>query len=408
VVIGEWTSSTSVKPYLGKSYIHDLAAGKGEKSVKFTFRVPISGEYHLLIAYTHAGNRARQVPVKVEAVDGELTVLLDQTKAPLLGTGFQPVGQFTFSDVADATVLIETTGTTQHVIVDGIRLLTAAEFKIAVKDEKQARPAKVVVKKPAKKNPPKPKQKPKPPEFVRRAAKGAFKQITPEQFDALLARSNGAKPKPKPVSDVKFLRRVSLDLVGRQPTLDEYRAFLADKSSARRDKAIERLLAAESFGRNWGNYWSDVIAARQEEPQLTYLNYEPFRAWLADEMNTGIGWDRVVFRMLTAIGTVGDGPEGTFIGFHQGERNKLAGESARVFLGLKIGCAQCHDHPFVDMPQETFHGMAAFFARTKVKLPWNDSNSIEISSSDKGEHKMPDAKRQMAPTVYRGEKLDLG
>ena len=95
-------------------------------------------------------------------------------------------------------------------------------------------------------------------------------------------------------------------------------------------------------------------------------------------------------------------------GFHQGERNKLAGESARVFLGLKIGCAQCHDHPFVDMPQETFHGMAAFFARTKVKLPWNDSNGIEISSTDKGEHKMPGAKSEMAPTIFRGEVLDLG
>ena len=125
-------------------------------------------------------------------------------------------------------------------------------------------------------------------------------------------------------------------------------------------------------------------------------------------MNDGTGWDELVFRMITAIGSVGDGQEGSFIGFHQGERNNLAGESARVFLGLKISCAQCHDHPFVDMPQETFHGMAAFFARTKVKLPWNDSNGIEITSADKGEHKIPGTKTEMIPTVYLGEPLALG
>ena len=117
---GEWQSSTSTRGYLGESYFHDGATGKGEKSAKFTFRVPVAGDYHLLVAYTPGGNRARKVPVTVESVDGKATVFLDQTQAPQLGTGFQSVGQFNFSDTADATVLIETTGTTQHVILDGI------------------------------------------------------------------------------------------------------------------------------------------------------------------------------------------------------------------------------------------------------------------------------------------------
>ncbi len=398
-LIGEWKSSTSTRGYLGESYFHDMATGKGEKSAKYTFRVPVAGDYYLMVAYTPGGNRAPKVPVTVESVDGKSTVFVNQSQAPQLGTGFQSVGQFSFSDTADSTVLIQTTGTTQHVIVDGIRLLSTAEFKTAEKDEKQAR---VVVGNPAKKQPP----KPKPPEFTRRPAKTSSKRITSEQFDALLASSK--TPKLKMVSDVTFLRRASLDLIGRQPSLEEYQSFMASQSPDRRDQAIERLLASESFGQNWGNYWSDVIGARQAEPQLTYLNYTSFRSWLADGFNVGTGWDEMAFRMITAIGLVGDGPQGAFIGFHQGERNKLAGESARVFLGLKIGCAQCHDHPFVDMPQETFHGMAAFFARTKVKLPWNDSDSIEISSSDKGEHKMPGGKSEMLPTVYRGKELDLG
>ena len=404
VLTGEWTSSTSVKPYLGKSYIHDGAKGKGEKSARFTFRVPVEGDYQLLIAYTAGGNRAVKVPVVVHSADGKARVELNQSQKPLLATGFQPIGKFTFSDTADGIVVIETAGTRQHVIVDGIRLLTAAEFKAVEKEEKNATRPKVVAKNTAKKKPPKPK--PVPPKFVRRAAKADFREMSPEQLGKLLSGSDS--PALKPIGDIAFLRRASLDLVGRQPTLDEYRAFVTDKSPDRRQKSVERLLASDAFGQNWGNYWNDVIAARQPEPQLTYLNYKPFRAWLAAELNAGTGWDEIVFRTLSAIGTVGDRPEGTFIGFHQGERNRLAGESARVFLGLKIGCAQCHDHPFVDMPQETFHGMAAFFARTKVKLPWNDSNGIEISSTDKGEHKMPGGKTEMIPTVYRGEKFDLG
>jgi len=399
---GDWTSSTTVKPYLGKSYLHDAASGKGQKWAKFTFRVPVAGDYHLLIAYTHGGNRAKKVPLRVTTVEGARTVFLDQTQRPALGTGFQPVGQFAFSDTSDTTVTIETAGTDQHVIVDGIRLLTADELAVATAEEQQ--PKVKVVKKDSSKKTAKPK--PQPPEFVRRPAQGDFQKITAEKFNALLAKTGDGEPPL--VEDVKFLRRVTLDLVGRRPTLEEYRAFLADDSSGRCEAAVERLLGSAEFGSNWANYWSDLIAARQAEPQLTYLNYKPFKAWLAEQFNAGTGWDEIVFRMLTAIGKVGDVPEGTFIGFHQGERNKLAGETTRAFLGLQIACAQCHDHPFVDMPQETFHGMAAFFARTRVKLPWNDSNGIQISSDEKGKHRMPGSKSEMAPSVYRGEKLDLG
>lgn len=401
--VGSWTSSTSVRPYLGESYMHDAAGGKGEKSAKFTFRVPIAGEYHLLIANTPGGNRSPKVPITVQSVDGMETAFMDQRPKPQLGTGFQPVGKFKFSDVEDNIVLIETGGTAAHVIVDGIRLLLDDEFKKAEKEEAQAKTPKP----PAKKTEKKPeKPKPKPPAFARKPATAEFTTLTADQFDSLL--SGPDVEKLKQIDDETFLRRVSLDLIGRQPTLDEINEFLAASEGDRRAQAVERLLASDEFGENWGNYWNDMIAARQAQPQLTYLNYKPFRAWLASQFNSGAGWDETVFRMLTSIGKIGDGPEGTFVGFHQGERVKLAGESARVFLGVKIECAQCHDHPFVDMPQETFHGMAAFFARTKVNLPHNNSNNIDISSADKGEHKMPGGKSEMVPTVYQGDGIEKG
>jgi hypothetical protein len=168
------------------------------------------------------------------------------------------------------------------------------------------------------------------------------------------------------------------------------------------------MLASPDYGRNWANYWSDVMAYRQQEPELTFHNYEPLKGWLAEQLNAGKTWDEIVFTMLTARGKVGEHPEGTFIAFHQADKLKLAGETSRVFLGVQIACAECHDHPFVDMPQETFHGMAAFFVRTEAKIPWNDSSQIELVSKDKGEHKMPGGKDEMRPTALAGDSLELG
>jgi hypothetical protein len=399
---GDWTSSTSTKPYLGESYIHDGAAGKGEKSALFTFTVPESGKRHVLIAYSQGSNRAKKVPITIEHAEGETLVHLDEMKRTELGTGFTNVGEFPFKEGETATISIGTAGTTQHVIVDGIRLLTADEFETAKKKEKAPPKPKPVSKKPT---PP----RPKPPVFARPNSKEpstTLIALTSEQLQKLLTEAG--VPEGELVDDVKFLRRVSLDLVGRQPTLEEYRAYLADKPPGRRQATIDRLLASPDFGRNQANYWSDVIGSRQQEPQLTFHDYTPFRAWLTEEFNSGKGWDEIVFQMVTSVGTVGERPQSTFIGFHQGDRNRLAGETTRVFLSLKIACAQCHDHPFVDMPQEQFHGMAAFFARTTVKIAQNNSNGIDVQPTDKGEHKMPGGKEPLHPTFFQGDSIKTG
>src|SRR5690606_2115047 len=141
--------------------------------------------------------------------------------------------------------------------------------------------------------------------------------ITPQKLDALLEEATGHVMDSPLVDDQWFLRRAALDLVGRQPTLEELREFAADRSPEKRARAVDRLLAHPEYGRNWANYWSDSIAARTPEPQLTFLNYDPFEEWLASQLNEGRTWDEIVFKMLTPIGRVGDNPAGTFIGFHQ-------------------------------------------------------------------------------------------
>ncbi len=401
-LVGEWKSSTHVAGFTGNGYRHDDMAGKGEKSAKYRLDVEKGGPYQLLVSYTPGGSREKQVPVTIQAAGGPVTVKLDQSPKPKLGTGYQPLGEFSL-EAGVVEVLIETKGTKGHVIVDAVRLLSPAEFKVALEKEKAAKPA-PVAQKDKKPTPPPPKR----PDFTRPSVERNVASLTAERIDEILVAAGSSEKEAPVVDDAWFLRRVTLDLVGRQPTVDELRSFLDDESVDKREKAVDRLLASPEYGANWANYWSDTIAMRTPEPQLTYLNYTAFKEWMAERLNEDTGWDEIAFRMMTPVGKVQDDPAGTFIGFHQGEPNRIAGETTRVFLSVKIACAQCHDHPFVDMPQEVFHGMAAFFVRAKVSVPQNDSLQISIGSDPKKEHRMPGSKEMMKPTVLGGDSQDLG
>lgn len=402
---GSWKKSTSVRPFVGAGYIHDENAEKGAKSVRFTLRVPADGKYEVLLAYTHGVNRDRKVPVEVYAADGVKTVHVDQSVPAALGRGFHPLGQFQFAKDREVAIVVSNRETKQHVIVDAVQVVTPDEFKLVQADAKK----KPVVKKPPGKaesvanSPP-----PEPPKFKPVAASRDLAKLTPPQLDEMLAAKGAGMAGMPQTSDEEFLRRASLDLIGRQPTRDELIAFVAEASKQKRSAAIDRLLASDGYGNNWANYWSDAIGYRQQEPELTFHDYGPFKRWLVERFNSGTPWNEVTFQILTARGKVGQNPETTFIAFHQGDAHRLAGETTRIFLSIKIACAECHDHPFVDMPQETFHGIAAFFARTEAKVSKLNSNGIEIKSKGKGEQKIPGKKIEMPPTPLDGDPLELG
>ncbi len=216
------------------------------------------------------------------------------------------------------------------------------------------------------------------------------------------------------VTDEQFLRRISLDLIGRQPTPDELAAYILDSSAAKREAAVERLLSSPEFGANWAAYWSDVIGYRVPPPELTFLDYTIFEQWLATRINQNAPWDETIRMVLVASGKVKDHPEATFVGFHGADTTRLAAETARVFLSLQIGCAQCHDHPFDEWRREQFHELAAYFVRASAKMPWNDSGEIEVKDKGKGEYEMPNVAdpskkgTTMIPAFLTGAKLDKG
>lgn len=421
VATGTWTVGTTVRPFLGVGYRHDDKAPKGSCTLKFEVAVPADGMYRVLLAYTPSSNRTRKLPVQVVTADGPVTVALDQTRTPELPPIFAPLGEFRFAKDQKAIVVIDTTDTQGVVVVDGLLIQTEEQYATLEKGLRDkafgilaaaaTKPAKTPA--PPKPVAPKPAAEPAPPppavvNFVPQAPAKPLARLTTQKLDELLEQQVGGVAQAPLVYDEQFLRRVTLDLCGRQPTLEEIEAFAADAAEDKRPKAVERLLASPDYGRNWSEYWSDVVGYRQQEPELTFHDYRPFKQWLAGRLNEGTRWDEIVFRMLTAQGKVGDRPEATFIGFHQGNPGRLAGESSRVFLGVQIQCAECHDHPFVELPQKTFHGMAAFFARTNAKIAQLDSALIEVSSKPTGEHRMPGGKDDMRPTVLGGDALDPG
>ena len=175
-------------------------------------------------------------------------------------------------------------------------------------------------------------------------------------------------PASPPADDAEFLRRVSLDLIGRIPTLERTTAFLADADPDKRAKLIDELLASPEYGRNLAILWQRRIGVRSD-----FVNSAPIELnlypWLAEQFNRNRPWGEIVSDLLSAEGDVYTQPATNFYlssantidGVVQAER--VTGMTAQLFLGVNLRCAQCHDHPFAKWKQSDFWGMTAFFGR---------------------------------------------
>jgi len=204
-----------------------------------------------------------------------------------------------------------------------------------------------------------------------------------------------------------FLRRVTLDLVGRLPSPAEITAFVLDRSAGKRTAAVERLLALPSFGRNWARYWRDVIFYRRSDDRAL-LAAGAAEAYLARQFNAGEPWDKLAQSFVSATGDVREEGATALIAAQMGEVNDVTSEASRIFLGVQIQCAQCHDHPTDRWKRQQFHELAAFFPRIGLRPVRNGMRpSFEVVSHDQDrprrrpmgmlplgelEHYMPDLK----------------
>jgi hypothetical protein len=176
--------------------------------------------------------------------------------------------------------------------------------------------------------------------------------------------AEGFKPSPR-ADDAEFLRRVYLDLVGVVPSADKVEAFLADTNPKKREKVIDELLADPRFGTALAEAWSYLMLPRDSNNRL--LDPGPLRQWLAKEFNGGVPLNKLVFDLVTASGSTEENGATTYFLANAGV-DKITDNVTRMFLGVQLQCAQCHNHPFTDWKQNEYWGMAAFFMKTKPSM----------------------------------------
>ncbi|MCE9532799.1 MAG: DUF1549 and DUF1553 domain-containing protein, partial [Planctomycetes bacterium] len=171
--------------------------------------------------------------------------------------------------------------------------------------------------------------------------------------------------------DAEFLRRAYLDLNGRIPKIEETNAFLASTETDKRAKLIDQLLEQPEYGRHFATIWRDLMVDRTNEMGQVRQGFSwEFIDWAAGSFNKGRGWNEIVTDMLTAAGEAKTNPASTFVLANRMNEfprpENLVGSASKLFMGVALRCAQCHDHPYVkEWKQDDFWGVAAFFGQLR-------------------------------------------
>lgn len=186
-------------------------------------------------------------------------------------------------------------------------------------------------------------------------------------------------------TDEEFLRRAYLDLTGRLPRIEETQAFLNDNSENRRSKLIDTLLDSDDFAEFWTLKWSDIL--RSNSKKLTTTGVHKFQRWVYDGIRTDKGLDELAHELLTASGSVFENPAASYWRASR-DPNDATETTAQLFLGIRIQCAKCHNHPFEKWSQDNYYGIAAAFTRIgRQKGAKPDEEIIHVTRS--GEIKQP-------------------
>jgi len=180
----------------------------------------------------------------------------------------------------------------------------------------------------------------------------------------------------KLADDATYLRRIMFDIVGRPATPGELTAFGLDPSEDRRATMVDALLASNAYGENWSHYWRDVIFLRATNIRAGIVR-PAFDAWMASQLNEGRGWHQIANELLTATGPVNNNGATALIFAHEGVAEEVSAEASRIFVGIQIQCANCHDHPWDSWKREQFHQFAAFFPRLSVRRDRNSDNMFD-------------------------------
>ncbi|MEQ8855474.1 DUF1549 domain-containing protein [Gimesia sp.] len=206
-------------------------------------------------------------------------------------------------------------------------------------------------------------------------------------------------------SDPEFLRRASLDICGVMPTIEEFNTFVADKDPKKREKLVDQLLNRKEFVEMWVMKWSELLQIRTVNNRISYKSALLYYNWLQERIASNVPLDKMVQELLGSTG-------GTFANaatnYYENERDtlKVAENVAQVFMGMRIQCAQCHNHPFDRWTMDDYYSFAAFFSQVGRKGSEDPRESI-IYNRGSGEVRHLVDNRVMQPKFLGGAQPEV-
>lgn len=222
-------------------------------------------------------------------------------------------------------------------------------------------------------------------------------ELAANQIDRLLEASwsdQGITPVAES-DDAEFCRRVWLDLTGVAPPVFELRKFLRDESDDKRSRLVDRLLRSPGHSSHMASIWTDILLPNDVQAQFqSRENVGSLHQWLQTQFRENQRYDALVAGFLKAGGRGNSGPA-VFYTSHSIEPEKLASATSRIFMGIQLQCAQCHDHPFDRWSQEDFWRYAAFFSQ--LRTTDGPMGATNIEDRPGGEVTLPDSEEVMEP-----------
>jgi hypothetical protein len=240
-------------------------------------------------------------------------------------------------------------------------------------------------------------------------------EATAAKVDSAFRKALGPKAVLPAADDETFLRRACLDLTGRLPGPAQARRWAADRAPGKRARLVERLLASDAYAVNWGRYWRDVVTYHTPA-SANYIRWQLFDSWWAEQVRRNRPFNDIVTALVTATGINDEVAPVNYLTALYGNQVEVAATTSRVFLGVQIQCAECHNAkgpPY--WKREQFHGFAAFFGRAKLvqhKDVTGRGTPYAIEGRAKGQYAMTDKRDpghliRMRPRFLTGETVSM-
>ena len=206
----------------------------------------------------------------------------------------------------------------------------------------------------------------------------------------------------QPATDQEFIRRVYLDAIGVLPTPREVEEFLSSTAADRRERVIDRLLERPEFYDFWALKFADVLRSNSRliEPKGAYV----FHRWIRAALERNMPIDQFVRKLLTTDGSTFSSPAANYYRISRDPESSVE-TTAQLFLGVRIQCAKCHNHPFERWTQDDYYGFAAFFSQVGRKKG-NQPEEEVVYSTHAGEVHQPRTGQLMKPKALGGPTLE--